>query len=64
MRGRWYDLNGNVSRLFALLDSKAATEIKGEEFKPMRLSQVSIHQQKHFDADMGLIEFSRMTARG
>ncbi len=60
MQGKWFDLNGNVSRLLALLDSQKVAEIRSEEFKPMRLSQVPIHQ-KNFDADMGAIEFSRMT---
>jgi hypothetical protein len=59
MSGHWYDLNGNLSRLFALLDMKKVSEIKGEDFAPMRLSEVPIHS-KYFDADMGEVEFSRL----
>jgi hypothetical protein len=58
MSGHWYDLNGNINRLFALLDMKKVAEIRREEFSPMRLSDVPIHQ-KYFDADMGTVEFTR-----
>jgi hypothetical protein len=59
MEGHWFDLNGNVSRLFTLLDQKSVANIRKEPFAPMRLSQVPVHQ-RHFDADMGKVEFSRM----
>jgi hypothetical protein len=58
MSGNWYDLNGNISRLFALLDLKKVAEIKGETFSSMRLSDVPFHK-KYFDADMGIVEFTR-----
>lgn len=58
MSGNWFDLNGNISRIVALLDQKQVAEIRGEPFKPMKLSQVPIHD-KYFDADMGSVEFSR-----
>jgi hypothetical protein len=60
MNGTWFDLNGNVSRLFAFLDQKTVSKIRNENFSPLRLSQVPIHQ-KNFDADMGTIKFNRMT---
>ena len=60
MSGHWYDLNGNLGRLFALLDSKKVSEIRGEKFAPVRLSDVPIHP-KYFDADMGIVEFSRLS---
>lgn len=58
IQGRWFDLNGNNSRLIALLDTKLITDIRNENFQKMRLSEVPIHQ-KYFDADMGSIEFLR-----
>jgi hypothetical protein len=58
MSGHWYDLNGNISRLFALLDVKKVAEIKGETFAPTRLLDVPIHR-KYFDADMGEVDFTR-----
>ncbi|HND78802.1 MAG TPA: hypothetical protein PLN79_16060, partial [bacterium] len=58
IEGRWFDLNGNSSRLMALLDAKLTANIRKENFQRMRLSEVPIHQ-KYFDADMGSIEFSR-----
>jgi hypothetical protein len=58
MSGHWYDLNGNISRLFALLDMKKVAEIRKEQFPAMRLPDVPIHQ-KYFDADMGGVEFRR-----
>ena len=58
MSGHWYDLNGNISRLFALLDMKKISEIKGQTFDPMRLVDVPMHP-KYFDADMGTVEFRR-----
>jgi len=58
MSGHWYDLNGNINRLFALLDMKKVAEIKNVAFSPMRLSDVPIHP-KYFDADMGTVDFSR-----
>jgi hypothetical protein len=58
MSGHWYDLNGNISRLFALLDMKKVSEIRGQPFPPTRLSDVPIHP-KYFDADMGEVEFRR-----
>jgi hypothetical protein len=60
MSGHWYDLNGNVSRLFALLDMKKVAEIKGTNFEPMRLSDVPVHP-KYFDADMGEVAFNRLS---
>lgn len=60
IQGRWFDLNGNSSRLIALLDTKLIADIRKENFQKMRLSEVPIHQ-KYFDADMGYIEFSRET---
>jgi hypothetical protein len=59
MEGHWFDLNGNISRLFTLLDQKSVANIRKEQFTPMRLSQVPVHQ-RHFNADMGKVEFSRM----
>ncbi len=56
--GHWFDLNGNVSRLFALLDLRTAAAYRKEHFEPMRLSQVPIHQI-NFDADMGGLSFDR-----
>jgi hypothetical protein len=58
IEGHWYDLNGNVSRLFALLDLKTAAAYRKEQFQPMKLSQVPIHQT-NFDADMGVVTFTR-----
>jgi hypothetical protein len=55
IEGHWFDLNGNVSRLFGLLDLRTTAAYKKE---PMRLSQVPIHQ-KNFDADMGIVTFDR-----
>jgi hypothetical protein len=60
MSGHWYDLNGNLSRLFALLDMKKVAEIRREDFAPVRLSDVPIHS-KYFDADMGEVAFSRLS---
>ncbi|QAU46230.1 hypothetical protein [Bradyrhizobium guangzhouense] len=60
MAGRWYDLNGNICRLFALLDMKKVAEIKQEPFERVRLLDVPIHK-KYFDADMGEVTFSRST---
>jgi hypothetical protein len=58
MVGNWYDLNGNASRLITLLDSKRVADIKGEQFCPVSLDKVPIHQS-NFDADMGPVEFRR-----
>jgi|GEM_PF-5427722 len=58
IEGHWYDLNGNVSRLFALLDLKIAAAYRKEQFQPVLLSQVPIHQT-NFDADMGIVTFAR-----
>lgn len=58
MTGHWFDLNGNLSRLFALIDMKVVAQIKQQTFERIRLSQVPIHQ-KHFDADMGTVSFTR-----
>jgi hypothetical protein len=59
MSGHWYDLNGNISRLFALLDMKKVSEITKTAFTPLRLSEVPIHP-KYFDADMGEVSFHRI----
>lgn len=58
MSGNWFDLNGNASRLMAILDEKKISDIKGESFQPLPLSKVPIHQS-NFDADMGPVEFYR-----
>jgi len=58
MSGKWFDLNGNTSRLFALLDMKTVADVRNERFEPIHLCDVAIHQQ-NFDADMGPIEFTR-----
>jgi hypothetical protein len=58
MTGHWFDLNGNTSRLFAMLDRKTIAQIRKEEFKRLKLAQEPIHQ-KHYDADMGIINFNR-----
>jgi hypothetical protein len=60
MSGHWYDLNGNLSRLFAFLDMKKIAEIKGQDFAPTRLTDVPIHP-KYFDADMGEVDFTRLS---
>jgi hypothetical protein len=59
MSGRWYDLNGNLGRLFALLDTIKVSQIKGVDFVPMRLLDVPMNP-KYFDADMGEVEFRRL----
>jgi hypothetical protein len=58
MKGTWYDLNGNITRLLTLLDAKKTAHIKETHFEPMRLSEVLV-QQKSLAADMGLVEFNR-----
>ena len=59
MIGNWYDLNGNICRLFALLDAKVVAEIRKEKFLPMCLHDVPMHN-KYFDANMGDITFQRV----
>lgn len=55
--GNWYDLNGNMSRLYALQDLLLSSgDI--EKFGPIALSQIPIHQE-NFDADMGTVNYSR-----
>ena len=58
IEGHWFDLNGNMSRLFALLDLRTAAAFKNEQFHPLKLSDVPIHQT-NFDADMGTVMFNR-----
>ena len=58
IKGHWFDLNGNISRLFGLLDLRTAAAYRQENFAPMRLSEVPIHQS-NFDADMGAVNFDR-----
>jgi hypothetical protein len=57
MKGTWYDLNGNITRLPTLLNAQMTADVRMEHFEPMRLSQVPV-QQKSFAANMG-VEFTR-----
>lgn len=56
--GRWYDLNGNSSRLITFVEQTQSADAKGEAFTPIQLSKVSIGTNS-LDADMGTVEFSR-----
>jgi hypothetical protein len=58
IQGHYFDLNGNLTRLYGLLDLRTAAAFKNEDFSPIRLSQVPIHQAT-FDADMGVVTFQR-----
>lgn len=56
MVGNWYDLNGNIMRIFTVVDLKNVADIRKEAFDPIPLSEVPI-LQKHYDADMGTTVF-------
>lgn len=58
MSGEWFDLNGNTSRLLALLDLQKIAAIQNQPFEPMKLSEVPIHTH-YFDARMGMVHFRR-----
>lgn len=61
MSGEWYDLNGNITKLHALIDAvRACPEAEREHFS-RTLSDIDIHHG-NFSANMGRIEFSRVQA--
>lgn len=58
MSGSWYDLNGNVIRMFAAYRTLNEQKRAGVEGFKVKLSDVSIHQG-NFSANMGHIRYHR-----
>ncbi|MCJ8143511.1 hypothetical protein MKI84_11355 [Ancylobacter sp. A5.8] len=58
MQGEWFDLNGNTSRLLALIDHHMMAALQKQPFSPLKLSEVPIHH-RYFDARMGAVHFHR-----
>ena len=63
LTGEWFDLNGKVTQIFALVDEVNAAVVRKETFAPVELSAVDIHLG-NFSAKMGKIEFTRLGSSG
>jgi hypothetical protein len=59
LKGEWFDLNGRVTQIFALLDEINQTRVKQEKFSKKSLLQIAITPD-NFYALMGNIEFERI----
>ena len=59
LKGEWFDLNGRVTQIFALLDEINEARVKREEFAKRSLSKIAITPDNFF-ALMGSIEFERI----
>jgi len=58
MKGEWFDLNGNVIRLFSLVEEVEIARKKGQ-FLEKKLSEAII-TQSNFAARMGEVLFKRV----
>jgi hypothetical protein len=59
LKGEWFDLNGRVTQIFALLDEINEARVKREEFAKKSLSRIAITPD-NFYALMGNIRFERI----
>lgn len=57
MRGKWYDLNGNMMRLMKLLQMAEEAKLRNIPFDRIAFDEIPV-SQIHFDADMGPVTFS------
>jgi hypothetical protein len=61
LKGQWYDLNGRVTQIFALIDELEKEAAQGKESPRRRIFEVPIGAE-NFSARMGDVSFKRLGA--
>ena len=59
MSGEWFDLNGKITQVYALVDEARTSEASHQTYAPRKISDIAL-SSKNFMSKMGKIDFDRI----